>query len=59
MAKYMIENRHSAVILGTYEAEDEAAALDAMARDAGYADYAAALAVTEGDGSDLIVTEVA
>lgn len=40
MAAYTITNTRSGTILGTYDAETEAAALDAMARDAGYADYA-------------------
>jgi hypothetical protein len=41
MTTYRIENMISGVILGDYEGATEAEALDAMARDAGYADYAA------------------
>lgn len=41
MTTYMIENTLSGVIIGEYEAADEDGALDAMARDAGYRDYAA------------------
>lgn len=40
MNRYNIYNHHSAEDLGTYEAENENAALDAMARDYGYKDYA-------------------
>jgi hypothetical protein len=58
MTTYQIENTVSGLILGTYEAADEQGALDALARDAGYADHAAALAVTGEDGSDLEVRAV-
>ena len=34
--KYTIENTTTGVILGTYEANTEAEALQAMAKDAGY-----------------------
>ena len=38
--RYKIENTTSGLIMGIYEADSEKAALDAMARDAGYDDYA-------------------
>lgn len=40
MPRYQITNTASGAYLGEYEADSEDAALDAMARDAGYADYA-------------------
>ena len=54
---FQIENTRFATILGVYEGADEAEALDAMARDAGYADYADCCAEIAGEG-DLLVTEV-
>jgi hypothetical protein len=39
LPRYQIENVRSGVVLGVYKASSEADALDAMARDAGYADY--------------------
>lgn len=52
---YRIENSSSSVVLGYYKATTEADALDAMARDAGYADYAEAHSVAPGD---VLVTAV-
>jgi hypothetical protein len=52
MTKYQIENTKTGVFLGVYEGADEAAALDAMAQDAGYVDYAdvtAQMPVEEGE----------
>lgn len=40
MNSYHIQNTISGADLGTYQGATEAAALDAMARDAGYQDYA-------------------
>ena len=54
--KFHIEST-AGVDMGVYEGETEAEALDAMARDAGYADYADACDVTGGSRDDLIVTE--
>ena len=53
MTRYRISNRNSGIVLGIYAGETVAAALDAMARDAGYRDYAAALDVAPGDGLTL------
>lgn len=39
MTTYTITQMTSGVILGDFEAEDAEAAADAMARDAGYADF--------------------
>lgn len=49
MTRYEIANRQSAAILGIFEAETPEAALDLMAQDAGYRDYADACTVTEED----------
>lgn len=46
--KYHVYNRESGVDFGVYEADTPAAALDAMARDAGYADYVEACEVAPG-----------
>ena len=55
---YRIENTRSGVILGDYTADSKEAALDAMARDAGYADYAEAQEVAPAAEGDILVTEI-
>jgi len=57
MTHYQIVSRVSSESLGVYEGEDKAGALDAMARDAGYRDYAHCREETGGDEEELIVTE--
>lgn len=62
MTKFQIANRTSALDLGTYEAATEEEALDLMAQDAGYADYANAAEVlgltVEDARADLVVEQV-
>lgn len=55
MAEYQISNCRSGIILGVYEADSAQAALDAMARDAGYADYASADAVAPAAPGEILV----
>jgi len=54
MRAYRIENAESGIILGTYKGVSKQDALDAMARDAEYIDYAHLQREVEGR---LIVTE--
>ena len=49
MTTYQISNTTSGVIIGTYEAESRQGALEAMARDQGYSDYAECNRVSAGD----------
>lgn len=58
MAKWQITSGAGAD-LGIYEGETKEDALDAMARDAGYANNAEATKVSGDDGAHLIVREVA
>jgi cell division septation protein DedD len=53
--KYQIENTLSAVILGIFEADSEAEALEMMAKECGYRSYVEACEIA--DGKDIIVTE--
>ena len=48
--KFRIYNRTSGQELGTYDGDTETDALDAMARDAGYRDFADACDTVGGDG---------
>ena len=57
MMMYTIENTISGVILGTYDAKSEAHALDLMAQDAGYKDYAEAQRVAPSMPGEIIVIE--
>ena len=54
MTAYRITNPKSGTDLGPYEGDNAAQALDAMARDAGYADYAAACEVAPFYGRLLV-----
>jgi hypothetical protein len=58
MARFQIANTQSSVVLGTYEAADEAGALDAMARTAGYADFADACRVAPIVEGEMLVVRV-
>jgi hypothetical protein len=59
---FEIYNMNLGEVLGTYVAETEDAALDAMARDYGFADYAAVVAdyglTVEAAKSELQIVEV-
>lgn len=60
MTAYQITNRISGADLGEYDGETVEQALDAMARDAGYDDYADLLDRVPGsDRDELKIEEVA
>lgn len=56
--RYQISSKTSGAVLGTYEGDSPAAALDAMAQDAGYADHREACIQSGDDGSHLIVRAI-
>lgn len=58
MRQWQIENGISGYVLGVYTGETEEEALDEMAVDAGYRDYAHCQAETQSGPGELIVTEV-
>jgi hypothetical protein len=58
MNTYRISNPTSGTILGTYEGETSEAALEAMARDAGYASYAECCADVPAPSEGLEVVPV-
>lgn len=58
MSKYLITNTISGVELGVYEGNTESEALDAMARDAGYSDYAECCDVAPVIEGEIVVERV-
>lgn len=58
MNTYMIENTKSGRVIGQYDASSQADALEVMARDAGYSDYAACCEVAPVADDEIRVTEM-
>lgn len=58
MRCYRITNTFSGLVLGTFKAEDEDGALDALARDAGYRDYEHAHRMARLDAWELQIERV-
>lgn len=56
--KYEISNTISGASLGVYDAASEAEALDAMAREAGYQDYASLCEVVPAEDGEIVVSIV-
>ena len=64
MARYLIENIKSGLILGSYDGASEDEALDAMARDAGYIDYSDCVrqlddGSVDGGRAEICITKMA
>lgn len=59
MRRYVVRNTATGVLLGVYAAHDARGALNALARDAGYSDHAAACRVAPVGAGELEVVELA
>lgn len=58
MSKFLITNAICGVELGVFEGATEAEALDAMARDAGYKDYAECCHESPAYEGEIVTTQV-
>lgn len=58
MSRFEISNTKSGIHLGIYSAPDAQAALEAMARDAGYASYELACAAAPVAPGEIVVCEL-